>query len=157
MSASEARFSVHDLKRTPGARREFSFLTGLDEDVRSGLVCLPKDQTIAIVGVLESVGDGVLVTAQATVRVDAECARCLTSFSDRVSVEIHELFVYPEQAKQYEEEDVGFIENERIDLAAVVSDAVILEQPLIPLCDEGCRGLCQLCGADLNRQPGHQH
>ena len=31
--------------------------------------------------------------------------------------------------------------------------ALLLEFPLVPLCDEECKGLCPTCGANLNEGP----
>ena len=31
--------------------------------------------------------------------------------------------------------------------------ALLLEIPLIPLCDDDCKGLCSTCGANLNEGP----
>ena len=37
-----------------------------------------------------------------------------------------------------------------IDLEPLITAALLLEFPLIPLCDEECKGLCPQCGANLN-------
>lgn len=37
-------------------------------------------------------------------------------------------------------------------------DAVVLELPLSPLCEDGCQGLCAECGVRLaDAEPGHGH
>ncbi|MFR1639226.1 MAG: YceD family protein [Eggerthellaceae bacterium] len=40
-----------------------------------------------------------------------------------------------------------------IDLEPLVKAALLLEFPLVPLCDEDCKGLCASCGANLNEGP----
>ena len=35
----------------------------------------------------------------------------------------------------------------------MVLDALFVSLPLLPLCREDCRGICALCGADLNVAP----
>jgi len=145
------------LKRTPGAIHEFSFDAGFGETLESGLLVLPPDTDVHVEGTLESVGDGVLVTATASAVLDAECSRCLAQFSLPVEADIQELFVYPEHGQEYEEEDVTPIHDETVDLEQAVHDAIILELPLIPLCREDCLGLCPVCGADLNADPDHHH
>ena len=44
-----------------------------------------------------------------------------------------------------------------IDTAALVHDAVMLELPLQPLCEEDCPGLCAECGARMADDPEHAH
>jgi len=157
MSIHEFRLSLAGLTRTQGAMKEFSFTAGLDDEMTTGLILLPRGRDIHVEGSLECVGDGVLVSATASTTVDAECSRCLTPFRAPVEVEIQELFVYPEHGVEYEDEDVSLIHDETIDLCDAVRDAIILDQPQIPLCTPGCRGLCPRCGADLNTDPDHSH
>jgi uncharacterized protein len=40
-------------------------------------------------------------------------------------------------------------ENE-LDISQQVLDALVLSTPVKPLCSKQCRGLCQVCGNDLN-------
>ena len=37
-----------------------------------------------------------------------------------------------------------------IDLSGVLHDELCLSVPLVPLCSESCRGLCPVCGVNLN-------
>jgi len=156
MAGQEFLLSLHDLRRTPGSRGEFAFEAAFADTIVTGLTTWPAGRPVAVTGALESAGDGVLVTARAAVRLDAQCSRCLVPFAQDVVVDLTELYVYPEHALEYDDEDVSLIEAASVDLAGPVRDAVILEQPLIPLCRPDCRGLCQ-CGADLNADPQHDH
>ena len=149
--------SLTDLKRTAGARKDLSLFAAYNQSINVGLVCLPAGREISIDVVLESVGDGVLVSATAELTLDCQCSRCLTQFSQEITTDIQELFVYPEREQEYEEEDVRRIQEERIDLGPPIRDAVILDQPLNPLCIPDCRGLCPQCGTDLNTDPFHDH
>ncbi|MDO5683949.1 MAG: DUF177 domain-containing protein, partial [Propionibacteriaceae bacterium] len=49
------------------------------------------------------------------------------------------------------------IVGELIDLEPLVRDEVVLELPFMPVCREDCAGLCQTCGANLNKDPDHSH
>jgi uncharacterized protein len=44
-----------------------------------------------------------------------------------------------------------------IDLEPAVRDALVLDLPLAPLCEDDCLGLCAVCGANLNGDPSHAH
>lgn len=44
-----------------------------------------------------------------------------------------------------------FEENAFPDLTDAIREAIILNLPAFPRCSETCRGLCELCGADLNQ------
>ena len=157
MPAGQFHVGLKGLRRTQGAMKEFCLDAAFDEQIQTGLVCLPQGSPVRVEGSLESVGDGVLANATVSAVLDAQCSRCLADFSLPVEVGIQELFVYPEHCQEYEEEDATPIHDEEIDLADAVRDAIILDQPLIPLCSPDCRGLCPTCGADLNADPDHSH
>jgi uncharacterized protein len=84
--------------------------------------------------------------------------------SDGVTVDIQELFAYPgdrsrgRDGADDEDDDVPVLVEELLDLEPVLRDALVLELPLSPLCDEDCAGLCAGCGARLDDvEPGHSH
>jgi uncharacterized protein len=39
-----------------------------------------------------------------------------------------------------------------LDLAPVIRETIVLNEPMIVLCSESCRGLCPDCGANWNRE-----
>ena len=41
--------------------------------------------------------------------------------------------------------------------ASWARDALVLALPVRILCAAECRGLCGICGANLNEDPGHAH
>jgi uncharacterized protein len=49
-----------------------------------------------------------------------------------------------------EDMDVYSYEGEEVDLAPLLREQIILAVPFAPLCSEDCKGLCPVCGIDLN-------
>jgi uncharacterized protein len=108
---------------------------------------------------VESVSEGVLVTGTVGAPTVGECARCLTPVDGRVQVGLTELFAYPDSTTEAttEEDEVGHIVDDAIDLQQPIIDAVILELPFSPVCRPDCPGLCPECGVALAAEPGHSH
>ncbi len=110
---------------------------------------------------LEGVSEGVLVTATVSGPLAAECARCLEPFTSATKVRFQELFVWPEHAEPDSAEEADNYELDAtglLDLEPALRDAVVLELPLSPLCEDGCLGLCSECGIRLaDAEPGHRH
>jgi uncharacterized protein len=112
---------------------------------------------------LEGVAEGVLVTASVTAPLAGECARCLEPFTSATEVRFQELFALEsEEATGSDQADV--VESYRLDgsgqldLEPALRDAVVLELPLSPLCEDDCKGLCPECGVRLaDAEPGHGH
>jgi uncharacterized protein len=51
------------------------------------------------------------------------------------------------------EEDINtiFTSYEFIDLTQIIRDYIILSIPMKPLCSDECKGICAVCGANLNK------
>jgi uncharacterized protein len=99
--------------------------------------------------------EGVLVTGLVSVDVQGECVRCLGQISDRMEVDVQELFVYP--GSEATEDEASRLEGDLIDLEPLLRNGVVLDLPFQPLCRDDCQGLCSSCGADLNAEPDHSH
>jgi uncharacterized protein len=138
----------------------------IDETVASpsriglDLVAIDKGAPIALDLTLQSVSEGVLVTGTVSGPTSGQCARCLSPFTDSVSIELTELFAYPESATEAttEEDEVGHVVDDMIDLEQPIVDAVGLQLPLAPVCSDDCPGLCPSCGVALaTAEPDHHH
>ena len=89
---------------------------------------------------VESVSEGVLVSGTLSAPTTGECARCLTAFSGRIQVALTELFAYPDSITEAttEEDEVGRVVDNIVDLEQPIIDAVGLELPFSPLCRSDC-------------------
>ena len=85
-----------------------------------------------------------------TVRCElsAPCARCLAPVSARHSAKA-EGVVSTEEGEEAEDDRV-IAEGEEIDLLKTAESALLPGLPFRLLCREDCRGLCPVCGKDLN-------
>jgi len=91
-------------------------------------------------------------------RLELACGRCLESFTLPVDASF-DLRYQPhaqnagEGEREIEEDDLStaFYEHETIDLGQLMREQFYLSLPMKPLCGEECRGLCPVCGTNLNR------
>lgn len=49
-----------------------------------------------------------------------------------------------------EEDEVYEYRGEELDFSRMVEDLIFLNLPLSSVCSEGCKGLCPVCGCNLN-------
>jgi uncharacterized protein len=153
-------FDVRLLGRRPGSMRTDRRQVPAPADLGSELIGVPEGAPLEVDVRLESVTEGVLVTARVTAPLRGECARCLDPITDELAVDIVELFAYPDSVtdETTEADEVHRIENDLVDLEPVVRDAVVLGLPWTPLCRPDCAGLCPTCGQRLDDLPaGHAH
>ena len=112
----------------------------------------------------------VLVTATARVELQGECSRCLTPVTSDLPVDFTLTMVpedeYRDKAGEAEDKshhpvagsfDAGEAEEEVytgkvIDLDPILREQVLLALPAYPVCRADCKGLCSVCGNDLNER-----
>jgi len=89
-----------------------------------------------------------LLQARMTAFVQAECVRCLTEFAQPLEVDFTDLYAFTPNSMT--ESGLLLPENGKIDLSPVVREEMFLAIPLGPLCKPDCKGLCPVCGENLN-------
>lgn len=92
---------------------------------------------------------GLLFDAHLQGFTDLECARCLETFNATLVTNFTELFTFPSHADSNTE--LVLPENGVVDLTQIVSEYFLLEIPINPICKEDCKGLCPVCGINLNK------
>jgi uncharacterized protein len=98
---------------------------------------------------------GLLVTGKFSGITSLECARCLKAFDARLNWDMTELYAFTE--KSVSESGLLVPEDAQIELGPIIREYALLEIPISPLCRPHCKGLCPVCGQDLNaRDCGHR-
>lgn len=103
---------------------------------------------------------GVLATAELDITVTLTCGRCLDPFTRLSTITIEEEIFptvdintgrsvpLPENA----EGALRIDSNHTLDLSEALRQHVITDEPMKPLCQADCRGLCQICGVNQNQE-----
>lgn len=92
-------------------------------------------------------GEGFSVKGELETVLRSECARCTKLFPEPVSVAFEERFV---KARENEESEAYLYEGETLDFSELIRDNLLLNLPISSVCSENCKGLCPVCGCDLN-------
>lgn len=107
-----------------------------------------------IKGVIENFSGYMRLTAEIDVGYNTECARCLKPLDRTLHLHLDKTVTAKGMLEDEESEEVALdyiiVENNILDLTAIVSDEVLLSFPVRELCSDNCRGLCQKCGKNLN-------
>ena len=129
-----------DLDTIEFGDREFALPHGADIDVA-----------------LTNAGEGILVTGIVRADLVGTCDRCLDEARFDVAGEVDEYFLFHEPDEDFFDEDeeegpdyalVGA--DSTIDLRDTVLGALCLDMTYVVLCREDCKGLCPVCGENLN-------
>ena len=148
------------LPRQPGATRALKRVVPAPADLGVELISVPKDSDLELDLSLTSASEGVYVSGSVRGTLTGECGRCLDEISESFDVHIGELYAYAESTTEEttDEDEVGRMQGELLDLEPAVRDAVVLTLPTNPVCRPDCPGLCPECGAHLADLPAdHSH
>lgn len=98
---------------------------------------------------------GILVQGEFQGRTPAECVRCLSGFEQPLHTTFDELYAFDQRSVT--ESGLILPEDANIDLEPLVRDYLLIEMPISPLCREDCKGLCSICGQNLNEVTNTEH
>jgi len=101
-------------------------------------------------------GRRVIVEGSMSVTLILTCSRCLEEFEFDVVESFRDEF-FPVEVLNYTEKELSkreldtlFYARGEIDLSLVYLEKAYLSIPMKPLCREDCRGICPVCGKNLN-------
>lgn len=169
------QFNTHELPRRAGEMKEYQLDLEILESVGVPLVAVAAGDVIEVDMRLESVAEGILLSADVYAVAKGECIRCLDPVEITVERKIQELYRYEptnekggkrkksgrnERAEEVdlEEDDELWLDGNVMDLETPIRDAIVLDLPVNPLCSESCQGLCPDCGEKWEKLPvDHSH
>jgi uncharacterized protein len=148
------------LPRQPGATRALKRVVPAPADLGLELISVPTGSDLELDLSMTSVSEGVYISGGVRGLLSGECGRCLNEISEPFDVHIAELYAYVDSTTEEttDEDEVGRMQGDLLDLEPAVRDAVVLTLPTNPVCRPDCPGLCPECGVHLDDLPAdHSH
>jgi DUF177 domain-containing protein len=147
------------LAEGPGASRAFpvaGVMLDLGDDLRQAD---PLEGTVHVV----RTNRGLLVTGRLETSLETSCSRCLKEIEVPVTIDLEEealpsidVITGAPLDTSAEPDVLRLTDHHELELGEAVREAILLEEPIAPLCRPDCPGLCPICGGDLSRGP-HDH
>src|SRR5678815_967213 len=97
----------------------------------------------------------VVVAGRVSAALSLACGACLKPAAVTVRVPVNAVYVEGEEEEDAEDEDLDAEDvlqhdGDVVDLRPLIREQLILSLPMSPRCQEGCKGLCPVCGEDRN-------
>ena len=86
-------------------------------------------------------------------RLEGPCMRCLEDAADQLSIDAREV----DQPGGGDDLRSPYLDGDVLDVKSWARDTLVLALPAQIRCSPDCRGLCSVCGVNLNEEPGHVH
>ena len=169
------KLNTYELPRRAGEMKEYELDIVVNEKFGVDLISVPSGEVIEVDARLESVTEGILLSADVYAVAQGECIRCLDPVEIVIERKIQELYNYEptnERGKKKRKSSTEDLTSEDLDIAdefmmdgdildleTPIRDAIVLSLPTNPLCSQECLGLCPECGgkwAELPEEHAHE-
>lgn len=144
---NDMRMDVSLALKNPGHEFPFTLELPLNDQEFAGEEIRFTSQA-AMEGTYSMSGEGVTVRGELKVEYTRQCSLCLSPVAARAECEFEDMF-YKEQNPE-DPNDLFLIENYTIDMTAYAESLVFLNMPMTAKCRPDCKGMCPVCGANLN-------
>ena len=136
-----------DLKKIKRSGKDYSDFF-FEYQPTESLINIPEvefDGAIKVFGtVYLTGGHSAVVEGEVAFWLTGECTRCLSKTQKQFVAEFSE-GVSADDTEGYP------VKNDTVDLTRIVDDLVMMNMPINFLCSEDCKGLCSVCGTNLNQ------
>ncbi len=95
--------------------------------------------------------DKAVLNGHVEVSFQGACGRCLTEVPVDLKLDFERTILSPEIQGE-EADDFSFMDGFSLDVDALVHDEILLNWPAKILCREDCKGICPVCGQNLNER-----
>jgi uncharacterized protein len=98
----------------------------------------------------------IILDGRLSAEIELDCSRCLIKFHRILEIPVNVVYRpieeidYDRRELKDDEMDMEFYKGDELDVQELLKEQIRLNIQMKPLCDENCRGLCPLCGTDLN-------
>ena len=141
------KIQVDNLVGHPDRQRDFS----VEGSVGLRFDDAAIDGPVLVEGIVRGTADGVLARFAARAEASLSCVRCLTRWTTDFDISASQHF------SPVPDEDGYAIVDGEIEIMGPARDELALALPPAPVCRTACKGLCPICGTDLNTDPCDGH
>ena len=140
------RINVSDIIKTEGAGVDIHFCDDLPE-LREFDTSVEYKPSFEFTGRIINLGGQLKLSGKLHFEFNASCLRCLKRVETAKDIEVEESFV---EVSKSTEADEYIYEDNAVDIDKPLMDNIILTMPMKIICSEDCKGLCSVCGTNLN-------
>ena len=153
--ASQARIQIPNELFAPAESLHFEGELDLAE-LQAGPDTYAFSSPVTWSAEISNVGDALLVTGFAQGSARTSCSRCLVDTDYELFGELEGYFIIEKDAgapSDMEADEFEYLGDDSIiDMEPIVIAALLMDVPMQPLCSDDCKGLCPICGGNLNTE-----
>ena len=146
------RIDIAEVMSKPDEKRELTFPLELEtiQFMGEGYSIDTSDDVQVVITNVGNRSVGIKLSAKLV--LNFACSRCLTEVKKEFEVDFDDIIKVDGEGKGYLQEDdcTSYIDEFKLDTDLLISDEMYMLMPAQVLCNEDCKGICSVCGANLN-------
>lgn len=142
------RINTSEILKSPGKPVNFDFKY-LPDAISIGGIQLGFEEDINISGTCMYTGGSFYLEGRISGGYKTLCDRCASEIKSEIDIDFYEEF----SSRQDDGNPDRYVFNgNEMDITEMVEDNICLNVPMRHLCSVDCRGLCPVCGCNLNEK-----
>lgn len=139
-------FNLKDVFNTAGMQKDISY--DIQPEELDSLKGYEFISPVSVKGTVFNRADVVYARFSTEFNLRLVCDRCLKEFEKTFFYEFEHIIV--KSLVNEDNDDYIIAENDKVDFNEVAVSDLLLRLPSKILCKDDCKGLCMVCGCDLN-------
>jgi uncharacterized protein len=141
---------LQELATMPDYRARFDYTIDLSQE-EVGFE-FPFQQPVRLEGEVSDDAGAITLSATVYAHVTTRCARCGKPVEYDKETDVEFLLVKELEGEEEDlRDDVYLVESDVVELDDILIPELILDMEMAVVCDEECKGLCPICGRNLNQ------
>jgi uncharacterized protein len=145
------RLGLSQIIDRPGESISYSAVVDLS-DLQYG-TCFPVTEPVKAEGTVRNTAGVLVMKGEITTCIHGICDRCAAEFDREMALPIDAVLVTELANEENEDEWVFTLEGDSADLDDIVRTIFVLKMDSKLLCSDDCKGMCCICGKNLNEGP----
>lgn len=144
------KINISEILSNPSVVRNYEVEPGFDR-LKLKRSSYPVSHKEPFTLTVSKVKDKLHVQGETLIRLIMPCDRCLEDVENTFHIAI-DRSVHPDGASDGvdDADELSFMDGYMLDVDKLVQDELVVALPTKVLCKEDCKGLCSICGTNLN-------
>ena len=144
--------NLSEVMSNVGQRKDAQVPIGLEQFTMYGETYAFSEKEDAKISVVCIGERKISLTCKAKVCLEIPCSRCLKMVQVPFEIDFEKEFDFSGQKEEasIELEETEYIQEYSLDVDTLITEEMMLQFPMQTLCSDNCKGICDICGTNLN-------
>jgi len=146
---STLKINVAQLRYVEGSSQNFNFSERFPSLEINGEEYVFQEPVNVVLNAVNT-GKSLFIKGNISSKLKVNCSRCLKEIPYTFNLHFEDEWIPSEYAKPDDEDHALIFDKDEFSIDQRIIEHILLNLPMRFVCSEQCKGLCTICGVDLN-------